>query len=189
MCSEIKIQTKRCHSTGKCLIFTEHQKCFQLQSTKIKRTKTCLKKSSQFVEKNVWVTRRKEFRQSCHLLELVCFQVGMRRRERWRKKRKGVEGWFRGGGGEKATLTSLSSLELILCLAWVLCRAGCGTESGFMLACLLRCSSDKSRFQSFGGWTEWLIFTDAVRLRVIETLSMCNIEISSHVHQRNRMCC
>lgn len=68
---------------------------------------------------------------------------GRRRRRRIRRRRK------------KNTLTSLSSAELILCLAWILRGAGYRTESGFML-CLLQCSSYKIPFNFSRGLREWL---------------------------------
>lgn len=74
--------------------------------------------------------------------------------------------------GEKATLTSLSSLELILCLPWILRGAGRGTESGFMLA-YYNVPHTKSHFISREGWenglkgTFALISNDTIRLWVI----------------------
>lgn len=58
-----------------------------------------------------------------------------------------------GGQEKKDTLTSLSSLELILSLAWILQGAGCGTESGFILA-YCKVPHVKSHLNSQEGWKD-----------------------------------
>ena len=108
--------------------------------------------------------------QSC-----VCSQFG------WGKEGRGarVEALFGEEEKEeeeeeekKATLTSLSSLELILCLAWILRGAGCGTERGFMLA-YYNVPHTKSHFISREGWENGLkgmfslISSDTIRPWVI----------------------
>lgn len=77
----------------------------------------------------------------------VCSQFGKRRGAAWDKV------WFRGGQEKKDTLTSLSSLELILSLAWILQGAGCGTESGFILA-YCKVPHVKSHLNSQEGWKD-----------------------------------